>query len=77
VGRNNGGKYRLELEAVMTQGHEYEDMILEVLKRAVAEALERKRRLCQYAVIWRDGRVVCTGPDAPVVPGVPSTGKNS
>jgi hypothetical protein len=49
----------------MTQGHEYEAKVLEVLKRAVAEALERKRRLGQYAVMWREGRVVCTGPDAP------------
>jgi hypothetical protein len=31
---------------------------LDALRRAVAEALERKRRLGQYAVIWRDGRVV-------------------
>ena len=53
----------------MTQGREYEAMILEVLKRAVAEALERKRRLGQYAVIWREGRVVCTGPDAPAALG--------
>ena len=53
----------------MTQGHEYEAKILEVLKRAVAEALERKRRLGQYAVMWREGRVVCTGPDAPAAPG--------
>ena len=45
----------------MTEGHEYEAMVLEVLKRAVAEALERKRKLGQYAVIWRDGRVVCWG----------------
>ena len=60
----------------MTEGHEHEAMVLDVLKRAVAEALERKRKLGQYAVIWREGRVVCTGPD-PVVPGVPSTGKNS
>jgi len=59
------------------QGHEHEAMVLDVLRRAVAEALERKRRLGQYAVIWREGHVVCTGPDAPVVPGVPSTGKNS
>ena len=59
------------------QGHEYEAKVLDVLKRAVAEALERKRKLGQYAVFWRDGRVVCIGPDAPVVPGVPSTGKNS
>ena len=32
------------------QGHEYEAIILDVLKRAVAEALERKRKLGQYAV---------------------------
>ena len=53
----------------MTQGHEYEAKVLEVLKRAVAEALERKRRLGQYAVVWREGRVMCTGPDAPAAPG--------
>jgi hypothetical protein len=58
----------------MTQGREYEAMILDVLKRAVAEALERKRTLGQYAVFWRDGRVVCIGPDAPAASGVPSTG---
>jgi hypothetical protein len=52
----------------MTQGHEYETKILDVLRRAVAEALERKRRLGQYAVIWRDGRAVCAGPDAPMAP---------
>ncbi len=32
--------------------------VLDGLKRAVASALERKRRLGQYAVVWRDGRVV-------------------
>ena len=53
----------------MTEGREYEVMVLDVLKRAVAEALERKRRLGQYAVMWRDGRVVCIGPDAPAAPG--------
>lgn len=53
----------------MTPGREYEAKVLEVLKRAVAEALERKRRLGQYAVMWREGRVVCTGPDAPAAPG--------
>jgi hypothetical protein len=53
----------------MAQGHEYEAKVLEVLKRAVAEALERKRRLGQYAVLWRDGHAVCLGPDAPAAPG--------
>jgi len=38
---------------------------LESLRRAVAEALERKRCLGQYAVVWRDGRPACIGPDAP------------
>lgn len=28
------------------------------LRRAVAKALDRKRRLGQYAVVWRDGRPV-------------------
>jgi hypothetical protein len=31
---------------------------LDALRNAVAEALERKRRLGQYAVIWRDGHAV-------------------
>lgn len=31
---------------------------LEALRKAVAEALDRKRRLGQYAVIWKDGNVV-------------------
>ena len=36
---------------------------LDALRSAVAEALERKRRLGQYAVIWRDGHVVRIEPD--------------
>ena len=38
---------------------------LKALQRAVDQALERKRLLGQYAVFWRDGRVVFEGPDAP------------
>jgi hypothetical protein len=49
----------------MTQANDYETRALETLKQAVAEALERKRRLGQYAVVWREGRAVCIGPDAP------------
>ena len=44
---------------------------LECLRQAVAEALERKRKLGQYAVFWRDGRVVFEGPDAPALPSDP------
>lgn len=36
--------------------------ILESLRMAVANALERKRRLGQYAVIWQDGNVVRIDP---------------
>ena len=36
---------------------------LDALRSAVAETLERKRRLGQYAVIWRDGQVVRIEPD--------------
>lgn len=38
---------------------------LDTLKRAVAEALEKKRRLGQYAVLWKDGKPVLIGEDAP------------
>jgi hypothetical protein len=36
---------------------------LDSLRQAVAEALEHKRRLGQYAVIWQDGRPVQVVPD--------------
>lgn len=32
--------------------------ILDCMRKAVSDALERKRRLGQYAVIWQDGRPV-------------------
>lgn len=34
---------------------------LESLRTAVAKALERKRLLNQYAVIWQDGKPVILG----------------
>ena len=49
----------------MTRADDYEIIVLETLRRVAAETLERKRRLGQYAVVWRNGRVVCIGPDAP------------
>jgi hypothetical protein len=51
----------------VTNTNDYESAVLETLRRAVAEALERKRRLGQYAVVWREGRAMCIGPDAPAV----------
>lgn len=44
----------------------FEEEALAALQRAVSRALDRKRRLGQYAVFWRDGRAVFDGPDAPV-----------
>ena len=39
-------------------------VILDSLQKAVFQALERKRRLGHYAVIWRDGKPVMIGEDA-------------
>lgn len=36
-----------------------------ILRSAVAEALERKRRLGQYAVVWQNGKPALIGDDAP------------
>ena len=38
---------------------------LDALKKAVAKELERKQRLGHYAVVWRNGRPVAIGEDAP------------
>lgn len=42
--------------------------VLASLRAAVAQALEQKRRLGQYAVLWQDGRPVVIGEDAPTEP---------
>lgn len=34
---------------------DYESQALAALRKAVVGALERKRRLGQYALVWRDG----------------------
>jgi len=41
--------------------------MLETLRQSVSKALEKKRRLGQYAVIWKNGKPVVTGEDAPGV----------
>lgn len=38
---------------------------LESLRQAVNKTLEKKRRLGQYAVTWKDGKAIVTGEDAP------------
>ncbi len=39
-------------------------VMLDSLKTAVAHALEKKRRLGQYAVMWKNGRPVRVGGEA-------------
>ncbi|WP_303722703.1 hypothetical protein [Malonomonas rubra] len=38
---------------------------LAALTEAVSRALEKKRRLGQYAVIWQNGKPIMVGEDAP------------
>ena len=47
----------------MMEDRQYEQQALEALKKAVANALERKRRLGQYAVVWCDGQTVRLSPE--------------
>lgn len=49
----------------MTQPTPDTQTMLDSLRAAVAETLERKRRLGQYAVFWQDGKPVLVGDDAP------------
>lgn len=49
----------------MTDLQKQAKLIKESLAKAVAEALEKKRRLGQYAVIARDGKPYRLLPDEP------------
>ena len=49
----------------MTLYNEDGRKVLESLKKSVDKALDRKRRLGQYAVIWQDGKPVYIGPNPP------------
>jgi hypothetical protein len=46
---------------------------LEALQQAVTKALEKKKRLGQYAVLWEDGKPVLIGDDAPQTVSGPET----
>lgn len=48
----------------MTQLSPDTQEMLDSLQTAVAETLERKRRLGQYAVFWENGKPVFIGEDA-------------
>ena len=49
----------------MTQISPQAQKTLEALRKAVADTLERKRRLGHYAVVWKDGKPALIGDDAP------------
>ena len=49
----------------MTQISSHAQRTLDALRKAVTDALERKRRLGHYAVIWRNGKPATIGEDAP------------
>jgi hypothetical protein len=47
----------------MMDDRQYEQKALEALKKAVDNALERKSRLGQHAVVWRDEQTVRLAPE--------------
>lgn len=53
---------------------EKSQILLDTLKRVAARTLDRKRRLGQYAVLWKDGKVVLEGEDAPDITPKPKAG---
>lgn len=51
--------------------------LLDCLRQAGHEAVERKRRLGQYAVVWRDGAPAFIGPNPPSSTGQYKTARSS
>jgi len=40
--------------------------ILKTLQQVATITLDRKRRLGHYAIVWRDGKAIAIGEDAPI-----------
>lgn len=55
----------MSIQTPLTPSPETQAM-LDCLRQAVANTLERKRRLGQYAVLWSGGAPIAVGEDAPV-----------
>lgn len=60
----------------MTTLHPDTQKILDTLEKVAADTLEQKRRLGHYAVIWRDGKTLLIGEDAPASPAPPPSELN-
>ena len=52
----------------MTEARLQAEVALRCLREAVREALEKKRLLGHYAVVWKDGKVVRLTGDDLIVP---------
>lgn len=50
--------------SIKTEPSKEGQVMLDTLKTAVAHALEKKRRLGQYAVVWKNGKPVRIGADS-------------
>jgi len=50
--------------SIKTEQSKESQVMLDTLKTAVAHALEKKRRLGQYAVVWKNGKPVRIGADS-------------
>jgi len=55
------------MNTIEKQPSEKSQIILRSLKEAVANALEKKRKLGQYAVVWEDNKLFYRGEDAPQI----------
>ncbi len=53
--------------SIKTEPSTESQVMLDTLKTAVAHALEKKRRLGQYAVIWKNGKPARVGVDSTAV----------
>jgi hypothetical protein len=51
----------------MTEFDKFIGSTQETLQEAVAATLDKKRRLGQYAVIYRDGKIIHMVPEPPVL----------
>jgi len=55
------------MNIVKKQASEESTIIQATLKKAVANALKKKRRLGQYSVVWENNQLTYKGDDAPQI----------
>jgi hypothetical protein len=55
------------MNIVKKQASEESTIIQATLKKAVANALEKKRRFGQYSIVWENNQLTYKGNDAPQI----------